>query len=238
MMCSWLHSDGSIKTDRLPVHHFVEDDMLHQMREFVRIPQSAGVRNSFSKEGPDFLRQGSEEGSIEETRGDGVDSDALCREIPGQRQSHPNYRSLAGRVGRLTNLTVKGCHTGRVDDDTSLVVAVGVIGAHQSHGKSDDVESPADIHFLNLIKVLQCMCSVLVEIVNFESHSNTRTVDSGVQSTKLCLKNIAFYMKIYFYEESLTLVSARAFSTSAVLVMSVGTKIQLGELMALATAAP
>ena len=212
--------------------------MLDQVSVFIRVPESAWVGNSFSQESPDFVGEGGEERSIEETRGDGVDSDALGGEVPGQRQGHPNYGSLAGRVGRLTNLTIKCCHAGRVDDDASLVVAVGIVGAHQSHSQSDDVESPADIHFLNPIKVLQRVSSVLIEIVNFESHSNTRTVDSGVQSTKLCLKNIAFYMKIYFYEESLTLVSARAFSTSAVLVMSVGTKIQLGELIALATAAP
>ena len=42
----------------------------------------------------------------------GTHSDTIPREVPCNWQSHPNYGSLASRVGSLARLALKCCHTG------------------------------------------------------------------------------------------------------------------------------
>merc|ERR1719228_2549631 len=124
---------------------------------------------------------------IKEPWGDGVDSDPLLGQVPGQGEGHAHYGPLASRVSSLAHLTIKSSHTSSVYHHPSLVIIVRLISTHHPHCQPDHVEGAAHVHHLNPVEIVQAMGFVLVEVVDLEGHTNTSTVNCCIETTKLGL---------------------------------------------------
>jgi hypothetical protein len=57
-----------------------------------------------------------------QTRGDGVDADAKLGELARKRQRHGCDGTLRCSIGGLTDLALKGCNGGDVNDYAALAV--------------------------------------------------------------------------------------------------------------------
>ena len=81
------------------------------------------------------------DGGVDEARGDGVDTYADRRQVPGYGEGHSDDATLGRRVGGLADLPVEGSNRGHVDHSSPLPVIVQRLGlGHRSSGPTEDVE--------------------------------------------------------------------------------------------------
>lgn len=96
----------------------------------------------------------------------------------------------------VSNLALKGSHTGSVNDNSTLASLVWFILAHLTSNQSDYIESAYEIHIDNSLEVLQGMDLVLLFMVCLNGHCNSCTVDSHIYTAKLffCYSQSCLYL--------------------------------------------
>ena len=93
---------------------------------------------------------------LDETRRHGVDADAGCRQVAGDRERHADDAALRRRVGRLADLAVERRRGGHVDDRPPGSVGVKRFGLrHHGGGLAQHVERSDEVdpdHHLELVE--------------------------------------------------------------------------------------
>ena len=86
------------------------------------------------------------------TWSDGVDTHANLVQVARYGQRHGSNGAFTRRISRLAALTIKGRHTGRVDDDAPITVRIRLVLVHALRRLSDDVERPTYIYLQCVVK--------------------------------------------------------------------------------------
>lgn len=85
-------------------------------------------------------------------------ADAKARKIAGHRERHADDRALARRVRELSLLTLNPGNGGDVDNDTTLLVRVGLALGHGRCGVAGGVENAVHVQLVDKVKDAAVVC--------------------------------------------------------------------------------
>ena len=93
-MSSWGHPQCPIEPDGFAVEHAIVDDSQSQAREFVRLPQSAGVGDAGAQGGSHVLGEFGQQRSVKCSRSNGAHSDLFCGQVSRGNDGHADNSGL------------------------------------------------------------------------------------------------------------------------------------------------
>ncbi len=148
------HADGAVQTDDFSVQHRIFNDILNQLRKFIRTPQPRRVRHLLAERILRRLGQALQHRRQENARRDRHHPDAVLRQITRDRQRHPNHAAFGSGIGGLADLTIKGSDRRGIDDHARF------FAIHPRSGKPggetrNDVEAADQVDLDGLAKCVE-----------------------------------------------------------------------------------
>src|SRR6266702_2402169 len=137
-MSAHTHAERPIQADHFAIEHLILDDMLRKGRVLAGPAQTGWERNLLSKRDAGRLRQTAQQGSIENTWGDGHHANAIAGKLARNGQRHTDYPTLRGAVSGLPDLPIETRHRRGIDDDAALAAFVRRVCGHRCSGKTDN----------------------------------------------------------------------------------------------------
>jgi hypothetical protein len=154
------HPEGAVHADRLAVEVVVLGEHQHELRVLVRPREPLRERDARGQRRVHLGPQRRQHRRVNDARRDGVDPDAVARQVAGGGDRHPDDAALGSRVGDLPDLPFVRRDRRGVDDQPALAGLVDRVrpGDHL-RGQAQHVEGPDQVDLDGLAEEVELVHS-------------------------------------------------------------------------------